>query len=126
MLAVGVGRRRPVRKAVVESFLIACAAWAAGIGLGYGFVLWYDHAFLAPKAILIRVLDGYALALVESARGQNAHWVYLKDGKISRYKVKTASFCNWIAMEHAAPGNIVPDFPLINKSMNLSYAGNDL
>lgn len=72
------------------------------------------------------VRDGYALALVESARGQNAHWVYLKDGQISRYKVKTASFCNWLAMEHATPGNIVPDFPLINKSMNLSYAGNDL
>lgn len=63
LLAVGVGRRRLVRKVVVESFLIACAAWAAGIGLGYGFVLWYDHAFLAPRAILIRVLDGYALTL---------------------------------------------------------------
>ena len=70
--------------------------------------------------------DGYALALVESARGQNLHWVLVNDGVISRYKVKTASFCNWLAMEHATPGNIVPDFPLINKSMNLSYAGNDL
>ncbi len=72
------------------------------------------------------VRDGHALALVESARGQNVHWVLIENGVISRYKVKTASFCNWLAMEHATPGNIVPDFPLINKSMNLSYAGNDL
>jgi Ni,Fe-hydrogenase III large subunit len=33
---------------------------------------------------------------------------------------------NWPAIEHAMPGNIVPDFPLINKSFNLSYAGCDL
>jgi Ni,Fe-hydrogenase III large subunit/Ni,Fe-hydrogenase III component G len=69
---------------------------------------------------------GYSLALVEAPRGQNLHWVYLKDGVIDRYKVRTASFCNWQAIEHAVIGNIVPDFPLINKSLNLSYAGTDL
>jgi formate hydrogenlyase subunit 5 len=70
--------------------------------------------------------DGYALAMVEAARGQSVHWVYIKDGVIDRYKVRTASFCNWQAIEHAVIGNIVPDFPLINKSLNLSYAGTDL
>jgi Ni,Fe-hydrogenase III large subunit len=40
--------------------------------------------------------------------------------------VRDASFCNWLAMEQAVLGNIVPDFPLINKSFNLSYSGNDL
>ena len=69
---------------------------------------------------------GYTVALVEAARGQNLHWLYLKDGRIDRWKVRTASFCNWLAIEHAVIGNIVPDFPLINKSLNLSYAGNDL
>ncbi len=72
------------------------------------------------------VKDGYALALVESARGQNMHWIYVKDGLAARYKVRTASFSNWPAIEHAVMGNIPPDFPLINKSLNLSYAGNDL
>lgn len=72
------------------------------------------------------VRDGYALSLVEAPRGQNAHWVNIKDGVVDRYKVRTASFCNWQAIEHAVLGNIVPDFPLINKSMNLSYAGTDL
>ncbi len=72
------------------------------------------------------IKDGYALSLVEAARGQNLHWVNIKDGRIDRYKVRTASFCNWQAIEHAVLGNIVPDFPLINKSLNLSYAGTDL
>ena len=70
--------------------------------------------------------NGFALSCTESCRGQNFHFLRIEDGKISRYKVRTASFCNWHAIEHAVLGNIVPDFPLINKSMNLSYAGNDL
>lgn len=72
------------------------------------------------------IRDGYTLALVESARGQNLCWVWIKDGVIERYKVRTASFGNWLAIEHAVQGNIIPDFPVINKSMNLSYAGTDL
>ncbi|MEK6900251.1 MAG: NADH-quinone oxidoreductase subunit C [Nanoarchaeota archaeon] len=72
------------------------------------------------------VKDGFSLMAVESARGQNIHWLFIQKGKISRYKIRTASFCNWQAIEHAVLGNIVPDFPLVNKSMNLSYAGTDL
>ncbi|MCW4001237.1 MAG: NADH-quinone oxidoreductase subunit C [Candidatus Bathyarchaeota archaeon] len=79
-----------------------------------------------PVGEALKVKDGYALSLVEAARGQNMHWVLIKNGLVDRYKVRTASFCNWQAMEHAVLGNIVPDFPLINKSMNLSYAGTDL
>jgi formate hydrogenlyase subunit 5 len=79
-----------------------------------------------PVRTEFKVKDGYALALVEAARGQNLHWVYIKNGLIERYKVRTASFCNWQAIEHAVMGDIVPDFPLINKSLNLSYAGADL
>ena len=75
---------------------------------------------------ILNIPDGYALSMVEAARGQNLHWVYLRGGVIDRYKVRTASFCNWQAIEHAVLGNIVPDFPLINKSLNLSYAGTDL
>jgi formate hydrogenlyase subunit 5 len=71
------------------------------------------------------VKDGSALSVVEAARGQNLHWVCIRNSLIERYKVRTASFCNWQAIEHAVMGNIVPDFPLINKSLNLSYAGTD-
>ena len=52
--------------------------------------------------------------------------MWIKNGRIDRYKVRTASFCNWLAIEHAVQGNIIADFPVINKSMNLSYAGTDL
>jgi formate hydrogenlyase subunit 5 len=79
-----------------------------------------------PVTAEISMKDGYGLAVVESARGQNLHWVYIKNGLIDRYKIRTASFCNWQAIEHAVIGDIVPDFPLINKSLNLSYAGTDL
>ncbi|MEN6444215.1 MAG: NADH-quinone oxidoreductase subunit C [Methanoregula sp.] len=72
------------------------------------------------------VHDGYALSLVESARGENLCWLSIKNGVVDRYKVRTASFGNWLAIEHAAPGNIIADFPVINKSLNLSYAGTDL
>jgi formate hydrogenlyase subunit 5 len=77
-------------------------------------------------AVPFQVRDGCAACVVEAPRGQNFHWLLIKGGLVDRYKVRTASFCNWQAMEHAVLGNIVPDFPLINKSMNLSYAGTDM
>lgn len=69
----------------------------------------------------------FAFGMTEAPRGENIHWV-MTGGKntIFRYKIRTPSFCNWPAVCYAVKGNIVPDFPLINKSFNLSYAGNDL
>lgn len=69
----------------------------------------------------------YAFGWTESPRGENMHWVMAgENDTIHRYKIRTPSFCNWPALCHAVKGNIIPDFPLINKSFNLSYAGNDL
>ncbi len=68
-----------------------------------------------------------SLGYTESPRGENIHWIMTgPDNTIFRYKIRTPSFCNWPALCHAVKGNVVPDFPLINKSFNLSYAGNDL
>jgi Ni,Fe-hydrogenase III large subunit/Ni,Fe-hydrogenase III component G len=47
-------------------------------------------------------------------------------GRVRRCHPHDPSWQNWPALEHAVIGNIVPDFPLINKSFNLSYAGVDL
>jgi Ni,Fe-hydrogenase III large subunit len=47
-------------------------------------------------------------------------------GTIARCHPHDPSWQNWPALEHAIIGNIVPDFPLINKSFNLSYSGHDL
>ncbi len=49
-----------------------------------------------------------------------------EDGSIRRCHAHDPSWQNWPALEHAIIGNIVPDFPLINKSFNLSYSGHDL
>jgi Ni,Fe-hydrogenase III large subunit len=69
----------------------------------------------------------FAFGITESPRGENIHWIMTgENNTIFRYKIRTPSFCNWSAVCHAVKGNIVPDFPLINKSFNLSYAGNDL
>ena len=48
------------------------------------------------------------------------------DGSIRHCHAHDPSWQNWPALEHAILGNIVPDFPLINKSFNLSYSGVDL
>lgn len=66
------------------------------------------------------------IGLAEAHRGECMHWVMSGKGMPYRHKVRDASFMNWPAIELAVLGNIVPDFPLINKSFNLSYAGNDL
>jgi Ni,Fe-hydrogenase III large subunit len=47
-------------------------------------------------------------------------------GAIRRCHPHDVSWQNWPVLEHAVIGNIVPDFPLINKSFNLSYSGHDL
>ena len=49
-----------------------------------------------------------------------------RDGRIARCHPHDPSWHNWPALEHAIIDNIVPDFPLINKSFNLSYSGHDL
>ena len=46
--------------------------------------------------------------------------------RIRRCHCHDPSWQNWPVLEHAVIGNIVPDFPLINKSFNLSYSGHDL
>ncbi len=68
-----------------------------------------------------------AFGIVEGWRGAIVHWVMVDDnGKLYRVKVKDPSFVNWPALSFAVLKNIVPDFPLCNKSFNQSYSGNDL
>jgi Ni,Fe-hydrogenase III large subunit/Ni,Fe-hydrogenase III component G len=71
---------------------------------------------------------GHALGYAESHRGQTIHWLMVGQDRDSlfRYKVRTASFVNWPGIEEAVLSDIVPDFPVINKSLDLSYSGNDL
>ncbi|MEW6603998.1 MAG: NADH-quinone oxidoreductase subunit C [Thermoproteota archaeon] len=84
---------------------------------------------LVAAGIMERLVPhGHALGYSESHRGQTLHWVMVGEDRNSlfRYKVRTASFVNWPAIEHAVLSDIVPDFPIVNKSLDLSYSGNDL
>jgi len=64
-----------------------------------------------------------ALGYSESPRGGNLHWVMAgENNTIYRLFIRSASYPNWPAVALAAPGNIIPDFPLINKSFELCYA----
>ena len=68
-----------------------------------------------------------AFGIVEGWRGAIIHWVMADSkGRLYRVKIKDPSFVNWPAVSFALLKNIVPDFPLINKSFNQSYSGNDL
>lgn len=72
------------------------------------------------------IQDGSSLGWTEGFRGAVIDWVQIKNGKIERCALSDPSFCNWALFGELGPGNIVPDFPLCNKSLNLSYSGTDL
>jgi Ni,Fe-hydrogenase III large subunit/Ni,Fe-hydrogenase III component G len=66
--------------------------------------------------------DRFALGITESPRGENVHWLQTgARGEITRYRVRSASY-NWAVVPFAVSGNLLPDFPLINKSFELCYA----
>jgi Ni,Fe-hydrogenase III large subunit/Ni,Fe-hydrogenase III component G len=70
---------------------------------------------------------GRGTGWVEAWRGELLVALELDDcGLLLRAHCHDPSWQNWPALEHAVIGNIVPDFPLINKSFNLSYSGQDL
>ncbi len=72
------------------------------------------------------VQDGEYFAFAESSIGELFMSIEIEDGKIERFFMRDPSFMNWQALHLMMPGNIIADFPLINKSCDLSYAGNDL
>ncbi len=74
---------------------------------------------LAPGALVVTLVEGW--------RGEIAH-VAVTDaaGRLGAYKVKDPSFHNWMGLAMALRDGQISDFPLCNKSFNLSYAGHDL
>jgi Ni,Fe-hydrogenase III large subunit len=77
------------------------------------------HAAVAPRAL--------AVALAEGWRGEVCHVAVTDDeGRFSRYKIVDPSFHNWPALAYAMRDQEISDFPICNKSFNLSYCGHDL
>ena len=68
-----------------------------------------------------------AVSLVEGWRGEICHTAITgADGTFTRYKVVDPSFHNWFALAMALRGEQISNFPICNKSFNLSYCGHDL
>lgn len=71
--------------------------------------------------------NALSVGTVEGWRGEIIYFVTTdSNGNISRVAPRDPSVINWPAVGRSGVGNVVPDFPLINKSFNLSYSGNDL
>jgi len=74
---------------------------------------------LAPESFVVTVNEAW--------RGELSHCLITgRSGDIIRYKVKDPSFHNWTALAMAMRGEEISDFPINNKSFNLSYCGMDL
>ncbi len=71
--------------------------------------------------------ESMVVSMTEGWRGEVVHIALTgKDGSLARYKIKDPSFNNWFGLAQAVRTNGISDFPLCNKSFNLSYCGNDL
>ncbi len=71
--------------------------------------------------------NGFGIGMVEGWRGEILVAIHTdREGNVARVHPHDPSWQNWPVLEHAVLDNIVPDFPLINKSFNLSYTGQDL
>jgi Ni,Fe-hydrogenase III large subunit/Ni,Fe-hydrogenase III component G len=88
-----------------------------------------ESGYKGDLTVSLKVAQPYAsgLGYAETPRGSLFYWVMAgKNGKSHRVKLRSPSYCNWPAVPFAVHGNIVPDFPLCNKSFNLSYSGTDM
>ncbi|MHC1706710.1 MAG: NADH-quinone oxidoreductase subunit C [Bacteroidales bacterium] len=80
-----------------------------------------------PQYRLNAMPESVGVRLAEGWRGEICHAAVTdKEGRIIQYKVKDPSFHNWMALALALRGQEISDFPVCNKSFNLSYCGHDL
>ena len=85
------------------------------------------HAVLPLNSRAMADRSAGGVGIAEGWRGAVVHRVELDEqGRLARVKIVDPSFLNWPALPISLANTIVPDFPLANKSFNLSYAGNDL
>jgi Ni,Fe-hydrogenase III large subunit len=71
--------------------------------------------------------DLFSISLVEGWRGEICHCAITdSNGGLKHYKIKDPSFHNWLALALSVRNNEISDFPICNKSFNLSYCGHDL
>ncbi len=140
------GLERDVRQdyptGIYRFFHIPVSTWHSGDVFGRAFVRWLElsrsAAFIreqvaalagGPIAAPAKPLEAgrMAISLTEGWRGEICHAAITGDDRrITTYKVVDPSFHNWTGLALAMRGAEISDFPLCNKSFNLSYCGHDL
>lgn len=122
---------------------IPVATWTSGDVFARAHVRWWEigHSVAFIRERLAKLSDGPILtdparplapntmtvSLIEGWRGEICHTIITDEaGQIARYKVVDPSFHNWMGLAIALRGQQISDFPLCNKSFNLSYCGTDL
>jgi len=111
---------------VLSRFLVRCEEVESSLALLEDYVT-RDGPLSASGVRSTGPSAGHGTGMVEGWRGTVVHRIEVDpDGILRRVKIVDPSFMNWPALPEALANTIVPDFPLANKSFNLSYAGNDL
>jgi Ni,Fe-hydrogenase III large subunit len=122
---------------------VPMSIWSSGDVFGRAYVRWLEVEAscalvrgligmldeIAPPSVAVGTLAPSRLAatVVEGWRGEICHVALTDaDGRFARYKVFDPSFHNWAGLAYAMRGQQISDFPLCNKSFNLSYCGHDL
>jgi Ni,Fe-hydrogenase III large subunit len=142
--ACGIGRdvRQDMPAGIFQFAQVSTATWDSGDVLARAIVRWMEikRSIAFIRAQLPNLPDGkirngtvhpapnrLVVSLVEGWRGEICH-VALTDeqGRFAHYKVIDPSFHNWFGLAYALRNQQISDFPLCNKSFNLSYCGHDL
>lgn len=84
-----------------------------------------SRAVVPARAVRIADARPVGVGIVESPRGESVCVVEMDGELVGRMHIRTASNANWPAVAHASVGNLLPDFPLINKSFELCYSCSD-
>ena len=134
--------RRDFPTGIFRSKPVPVSTWKTGDVFARAFVRWLEiqRSVAFIQAILADPLAGslhtevgplkpdhLAVSLVEGWRGEICHVALTNaQGEFSRYKIVDPSFHNWMGLAMAMRDQQISDFPLCNKSFNLSYCGHDL
>lgn len=125
-----------------QSHLLPSVTWNTGDVAARAYVRWFEieksiefiteEAHALPAGPVMQETrppagEHMAVALVEGWRGEICHVALTDDrGRLRHYKVVDPSFHNWFGLAMALRNQQISDFPLCNKSFNLSYCGHDL
>ena len=142
--ACGIGRdvRQDMPAGIFQFAQVPTATWNSGDVMARAIVRWMEIkrsiAFIRAQLPNLpggKIRNGMAqlapnrlaVALVEGWRGEICHIALTDDlGRFAHYKVVDPSFHNWFGLAYALRNQQISDFPLCNKSFNLSYCGHDL